>query len=94
MKKCNKYTLVVLDVASHLHGLAFFIVTRKQQTQFLSKFIENQKSANAHFINKIICLLKLLNFLFTHFKLIMMNSKHKIINIYNLKFYKINIKTT
>ena len=39
------------------------------------------KTENAFFINKIICLLKLLNFLFTHSKLILSNSKNKIINI-------------
>ena len=43
--------------------------------------MENQKTENAHFTNKIICFLKLLNFIFTHLKLTLMNSKHKIINI-------------
>ena len=38
---------------------------------------KTNKTENAHFINKIICLLKLINFLFTHLKLIFMNSKHK-----------------
>ena len=58
----------------------FYSNQKTTKTKFLSKFLENQKTENAHFINKIICLLKLLNFLFTHLKLILMNSKPKIIN--------------
>ena len=46
---------------------------KSTKTKFLSKFIENKKTENAYFINKIICLLKLINFLFTHLKLILMN---------------------
>jgi len=72
----NIILLCLLDVANHLHGLAFFNVTRNQQdkiywSQMYSKQIKLQ---NTHFINKIICLLKLINFLFTHLKLILMNS--------------------
>jgi len=71
--------MCLLDVASHLHGLVFFKVTRNQQRQnFFQNLLNPNKIENAHFINKIICLLKLL---FTHLKLIVMNSKHKIINI-------------
>ena len=72
----------MLDVVSHLHGLAFFKVTRKQQRQsFFQNLLKPNKTENDHFINKIICLLKLLNFLFTHLKLILMNSNNKITNI-------------
>ena len=72
------FLFLLLDVASHLHGLAFFNVTQNQQKQNLLK---PNKTKNAHFINKIICLLKLINFLFTHLKLILMNFNYKIINI-------------
>ena len=65
---------LVLDVAIHLHGLTYFIVTGKQQRQnFFQNLLKTKKTENAHFIDKIICLLKLLNFLFTHLKLILMN---------------------
>ena len=71
----------MLDVASHLHGLAFFIVARKQQRQNSSQnLLKPNKTENAHFLNKIIYLLKLLNFLFTHLKLINQSI------FYNLKF--------
>jgi len=50
----------MLDVASHLHGLAFFIVTGKQQRQnFFQNILKPNKTKNAYFINKIVCLLKL-----------------------------------
>jgi len=69
------------DVSSHLHGLAFFNLTQIQQRQnFFQNLLKLHKTENAHFI-KIICLLKLINFLFTHLKLIFMNFNYKIINI-------------
>ena len=40
----------MLDVASHLQGLAFFNVTQNQQRQNL---FQPNKTQNAHFINKI-----------------------------------------
>ena len=49
-----------------------------------SKFFKNllkTKIKNTHFINKIICLLKLVIFLFTHLKLLLMIFNYKIINI-------------
>ena len=69
-----------------LHGLAFFKVTRKQQRQnFFQNLLKPNKTENAHFLNRIICLLKLLqllNFLFTHLKLILMNLNYNpVINI-------------
>ena len=68
--------------ASHIHGLAFFNVPKKQQRQiFFQNLLKPNKTENAHFINKIICLLKLLHLLFTHLKLILMNSKHEIVSI-------------
>jgi len=60
----------MLHIVSHLHGLAFFIVTRKQQRpNFFQNLLKPNKIENAHFINKIIYLLKLLNFLFMHLTL-------------------------
>ena len=64
------------DVASHLHGLEFFNVTGNLQRQnYFQNLLKPNKTENAHFINKIICSLKLLKFLFMHSKLILMNSK-------------------
>ena len=52
----------MLDVAFHLHGLAFFVVTRIQQKpNFFQNLFKPNKTENAHFIIKIICSLKLLN---------------------------------
>ena len=66
-------------IPEHLTRVAFSNVTRNQQGQISFKIYWNQiKTENAHFINKIMRLLKLLNFLFTHLKLILMNSKNKI----------------
>ena len=61
--------------------LHFYSNRKTTKTQFLLKFIENQKTENAHFINKIIFFIKIIKFLFTHLKLILRNSKNKIINI-------------
>ena len=48
----------MLYVASHLHGLAFFTVIRKQQRQnFFQNLLKPNKTENVRFINKIICLL-------------------------------------
>ena len=64
----------MLDVASHLHGLAFLNVTQNHQRHnFFPNLFKPNKTENAHFINNIICLLKLINFLLTHLKLILMN---------------------
>ena len=39
----NYHKLRMLDVASHLHGLAFFNLTRNQQRQLITiKFIQNK----------------------------------------------------
>ena len=53
----------VLHVASRQHGLAFFNVTQNQQRQNLvTNLFKTNKTENVHFIKKIICLLKLINF--------------------------------
>ena len=55
-----------------IYGLAFFNLTQNQQRQnFFQNLFKPNKTPNAHFINKIICLLKLINFLFTHLKILL-----------------------
>ena len=53
----------MLDLASHLHGLAYFIITKNQQRQISFKIYWNVKTDNSNFINKIISLLKLFKLL-------------------------------
>ena len=75
------------DVASHQHGLAFFNVTQNQQRQnFFQNLFKPNKTLNAYFINKIICLLKLINLLYTHLKLLLMNFNYQIQCLVNISF--------
>ena len=68
---CKPFTLTCI----------FQHIPKSTKTIFFQNLLKPNKTENAHFIKKIICLLKSLHFLFTHLKLILMNSKHKIINI-------------
>jgi len=62
-----KEKIILLDVSSHLHGLSFFNVTQNQQRQnFFQNLLKSNKTEKSYFINKIICLFKLIKFLFTH----------------------------
>ena len=56
--------ILLLDIASYLHGLAFFNVTRNQQDKIYWNqiYLKQTKTESVQFINKIICLLKLINF--------------------------------
>ena len=77
----------MLDVASHLHGLAFFNVTQNQQGQnFFPNLFKPNKTETDHFINKINCLIKLIIFLFTNLKLLLIIFIYKKSIFYNLKF--------
>ena len=52
----REYVICVLDVASHLRGLAFFNVTQNEQRQNLvTNLFKTNKTENVHFIKKIIC---------------------------------------
>jgi len=61
--------LLLLDAASHLHGLAFFNVTGNQQRQnYFQNLLKPNKIENAHFINKIV-FNKIIKFFICAFKI-------------------------